>query len=67
MKQPLVHPKSGDQDKELQQLIEFYNETLGFCPNSIKTIVTASIIGFSQYPIDAAWVEKPPVERVAKA
>lgn len=38
MKQPLVFPKSGDADPELQKLIEFYNETLGFCPNSVRTM-----------------------------
>ncbi len=38
MKQPLVYPKSSVNDPELQKLIEFYNETLGFCPNSIKTM-----------------------------
>lgn len=38
MKQPLVSPKSGDTDSELQRLIEFYEETLGFCPNSVKTM-----------------------------
>lgn len=38
MKQPLVLPKSGAEDPELQKLIEFYEETLGFCPNSVKTM-----------------------------
>ena len=38
MKQPLVFPKSGASDPELQRLIEFYEETLGFCPNSVKTM-----------------------------
>ena len=38
MKRPLVFPKSSVDDVELQKLIEFYNETLGFCPNSIKTM-----------------------------
>ena len=38
MKQPLVFPKSGADDPELQRLIEFYEETLGFCPNSVKTM-----------------------------
>ena len=38
MKQPLVFPASEQDDVELQQLIEFYNETLGFCPNSVKTM-----------------------------
>ncbi len=38
MKQPLIFPKKGKDDPELQKLIEFYNETLGFCPNSVKTM-----------------------------
>jgi len=38
MKRPLVIPKSSSDDIELNKLIEFYNETLGFCPNSIKTM-----------------------------
>ena len=38
MKQPLVNPKSSVNDPELQKLIAFYNETLGFCPNSVLTM-----------------------------
>lgn len=38
MKKPLVDPKSQIDDIELQKLIEFYNETLGYCPNSVKTM-----------------------------
>ncbi len=38
MNRPLVYPKSAIDDIELQKLIEFYNETLGFCPNSVKTM-----------------------------
>ncbi len=38
MQQPLIHPKSDLNDPALQELIKFYNETLGFCPNSIKTM-----------------------------
>lgn len=38
MKKPLVSPASDKEDHELQKLIEFYNETLGFCPNSVKTM-----------------------------
>ena len=38
MKRPLVNPKSDTDDIDLQKLVEFYNETLGFCPNSIKTM-----------------------------
>ena len=38
MSRPLVYPASDQSDVELQKLIKFYNETLGFCPNSIKTM-----------------------------
>tara|TARA_B100001245_G_C22788661_1_gene380538 strand:- start:87 stop:683 length:597 start_codon:yes stop_codon:yes gene_type:complete len=37
MKRPLVKPKSS-KDIHLKKLIKFYDETLGFCPNSIKTM-----------------------------
>lgn len=35
---PLVTPLSPEHDKETQQLAEFFNETLGFCPNSVLTM-----------------------------
>jgi uncharacterized peroxidase-related enzyme len=38
MTQPLIHPKDDINDPALQELIKFYNETLGFCPNSVKTM-----------------------------
>jgi uncharacterized peroxidase-related enzyme len=38
MKRPLVYPKSAIEDPELQKLIKFYDETLGYCPNSVKTM-----------------------------
>ena len=38
MKRPLVFPQTAIENPELQKLIEFYNETLGFCPNSVKTM-----------------------------
>lgn len=38
MNTPLVLPKSDTSDKALQDLIVFYEETLGFCPNSVKTM-----------------------------
>ncbi len=38
MKQPLVKPKEDHEDQDLQKLIQFYEETLGFCPNSVKTM-----------------------------
>lgn len=37
MNSPLVYPTS-EFDDELKKLIEFFNETLGFCPNSVLTM-----------------------------
>ena len=35
---PLVTPLKPDHDKETKRLSDFYNETLGFCPNSVLTM-----------------------------
>lgn len=35
---PLVTPLHPDHDKETQELAAFFNETLGFCPNSVLTM-----------------------------
>jgi len=35
---PLVSPLSSIEDKETQELVTFFNETLGFCPNSVLTM-----------------------------
>ena len=35
---PLVNPLSANHDKETKKLSEFFNETLGFCPNSVLTM-----------------------------
>jgi len=35
---PLVKPLSPDANKEVKKLAEFFNETLGFCPNSVLTM-----------------------------
>lgn len=35
---PLVNPLSQDADEELRELVSFFNETLGFCPNSVLTM-----------------------------
>jgi uncharacterized peroxidase-related enzyme len=35
---PLVHPLPPDADSEVRKLAEFFNETLGFCPNSVLTM-----------------------------
>ena len=38
MKKPLVAPISPEGNPELQELVKFFNETLGFCPNSVLTM-----------------------------
>ena len=35
---PLVTPLSAAHDLETKELAEFFNETLGFCPNSVLTM-----------------------------
>ena len=35
---PLVTPLSSDYDLETKKLAAFFNETLGFCPNSVLTM-----------------------------
>ncbi len=35
---PLVEPLNPDHDPATQKLADFFNETLGFCPNSVLTM-----------------------------
>jgi uncharacterized peroxidase-related enzyme len=35
---PLVNPLSPEHDSDTRKLAEFFNETLGFCPNSVLTM-----------------------------
>ncbi|HAO15041.1 MAG TPA: peroxidase [Tenacibaculum sp.] len=35
---PLVNPLPADHDQETKELADFFNETLGFCPNSVLTM-----------------------------
>jgi uncharacterized peroxidase-related enzyme len=39
MKKPLVSPIDREGNKEAQEMAEFYNETLGFTPNSLFTMM----------------------------
>ncbi len=57
MKRPLINPKSGENDPELQKLIEFYEETLGFCPNSIKTMHHRPRIAYAFIEMNKAVME----------
>jgi uncharacterized peroxidase-related enzyme len=57
MKRPLVFPKSADDDKALQELIRFYDETLGFCPNSIRTMHHRPRIAYAFIEMNKAVME----------
>ncbi|HUX97333.1 MAG TPA: carboxymuconolactone decarboxylase family protein [Bacteroidales bacterium] len=57
MKRPLVFPAKEDCDDELHKLIEFYNETLGFCPNSIKTMYHRPGIAYAFIELNKAVME----------
>jgi len=57
MQRPLVFPKSDVNDIELQKLIEFYEETLGFCPNSIKTMHIRPRIAYAFIEMNKAVME----------
>lgn len=38
MPMPLVNPLDQFANSEVEELVQFYNETLGFCPNSLLTM-----------------------------
>jgi uncharacterized peroxidase-related enzyme len=57
MKRPLVLPKTGESDPALQKLIEFYEETLGFCPNSVKTMHHRPQIAYAFIEMNKAVME----------
>ncbi len=57
MKRPLVLPASESNDTELQKLVEFYNETLGFCPNSVKTMYHRPQIAYAFIALNKAVME----------
>lgn len=57
MKQPLVNPKNDTTDKDLQELIEFYEETLGFCPNSVRTMHHRPRIAYAFIEMNKAVME----------
>ncbi len=57
MKQPLVLPKNDKNDEELQKLIEFYEETLGFCPNSVRTMHHRPRIAYAFIEMNKAVME----------
>ena len=56
MKQPLVSPLKKE-SPELKELIRFYDETLGFCPNSVKTMFIRPEIAYAFINLNKAVME----------
>lgn len=57
MKRPLVFPVIENDDKAFQELILFFNETLGFCPNSVKTMYHRPSIAYAFIELNKAVME----------
>ncbi len=57
MKRPLVFPSTEKEDKDFQNLITFFNETLGFCPNSVKTMYHRPSIAYAFIELNKAVME----------
>ena len=57
MKRPLVHPSKEKEDIDFQDLIQFFNETLGFCPNSVKTMYHRPSIAYAFIELNKAVME----------
>lgn len=54
MKQALVLPIKAHNDPEFDKLIAFFNETLGFCPNSVKTMYHRPEIAYAFIALNKA-------------
>jgi len=50
----LVEPLSSDADEEVAELAKFFNETLGFCPNSVLTMQRRPLIAKSFIALNKA-------------
>lgn len=57
MQTPLVKPKQNINDPELDKLIAFFNETLGFCPNSVLTMYHRPRIAYAFVEMNMAVME----------
>jgi len=57
MKKPLVSPSMEEKDQNFQDLIKFFNETLGFCPNSVKTMYHRPSIAYAFIELNKAVME----------
>lgn len=54
---PLVTPLDPSHSKETQELANFYNETLGFCPNSVLTMQRRPAISLAFINLNKAVME----------
>jgi uncharacterized peroxidase-related enzyme len=57
MNRPLVLPSTEQEDKNFLELIQFFNETLGFCPNSVKTMYHRPAIAYAFIELNKAVME----------
>jgi uncharacterized peroxidase-related enzyme len=57
MQKPLVQPSTEKGDTDFQNLIQFFNETLGFCPNSVKTMYHRPAIAYAFIELNKAVME----------
>jgi uncharacterized peroxidase-related enzyme len=57
MLRPLVQPKQNINDPELDELIAFFNETLGFCPNSVLTMYHRPRIAYAFIELNKSVME----------
>jgi uncharacterized peroxidase-related enzyme len=54
---PLVKPLPPDTDREVTELAQFFNETLGFCPNSVLTMQRRPALAKAFIGLNAAVME----------
>ncbi len=57
MHTPLVKPAAAQNDQNFNELIQFFNETLGFCPNSVKTMYHRPAIAYAFIELNKAVME----------
>jgi uncharacterized peroxidase-related enzyme len=57
MKKHLVSPTIENGDQAFQDLIQFFNETLGFCPNSVKTMYHRPDIAYAFIALNKSVME----------
>jgi uncharacterized peroxidase-related enzyme len=57
MKRPLVLPSTVQADQDFEDLITFFNETLGFCPNSVITMYHRPSIAYAFIELNKAVME----------